>query len=86
MKHLKYCMYGALLAGEKRHPQEVMHELGITYEYAIPQSMADAWWLYNCQYGELPGFITETKCSRNHAKLNKLPDSYINDSKYLDVK
>lgn len=86
MKHLRYDLTGALYAGEKRHPEEVLHELGITYEQAIPQSMADQWWLFNCQYGELPSYISEMKCDRWTAKQYGLPDSYVNHMKYLEVK
>lgn len=35
--------------GGSKHPQTVMNELGITYRYAIPQSIADQWWFFNCK-------------------------------------
>lgn len=43
VKHLRYDCIGAAYAGKSRHPQ-VIRELGIMYELAIPQSMGDQWW------------------------------------------
>lgn len=43
MKHLRFDMYSA-----EGHPQEVMKNLGITYQHATPQSMGDQWWFWNC--------------------------------------
>jgi len=45
------------------HPQKAMKELGITYQYATPQSMYEQWWFWNCQGlpDELPPFLTELK-------------------------
>jgi hypothetical protein len=51
-KHLRYdCLYGVHEDEEmpKGHPQEVMKRLGITYQYATPQSISDAWWFWNCE-------------------------------------
>lgn len=79
MKHLLYDCIGAWSAGEKRHPQTVMRELGITYELAIPQSICDQWWLFNCQYGELPKFIDEMKADARLVNRYKLPKGYKND-------
>jgi hypothetical protein len=31
------------------HAQEYMRKLGITYELATPQSIADCWWFWNCK-------------------------------------
>jgi hypothetical protein len=33
----------------KVHAQEYMRSLGITYEHATPQSIADCWWFWNCR-------------------------------------
>lgn len=43
------------------HPQQVMKELGITYQYATPQSLGDQWWFWNCENVPemLPKGITE---------------------------
>ena len=30
------------------HAQKYMRSLGITYEHATPQSIADCWWFWNC--------------------------------------
>ena len=78
MKHLRYDCMGAAYAGEDRQPQEVMREIGITYERAIPKSMGDQWWLFNCDYGDLPDFITEMKCDDWMAKQYRLPKEYKN--------
>jgi len=56
--NLRFDCYGACLAGEYRHAQTVMKELGITYQRATPQSMGDQWWFWNCEYTcDLPHFI-----------------------------
>lgn len=49
MKKLTYCTIKANLNGEFRHPQEVMGDLGINYQYATPQPMFDSWWFWNCE-------------------------------------
>ena len=56
---LRYDLYGAGLAGEMRHPQTVMRELGIEYDEGIPQSLGDQWWFMGCSNVPevLPGFI-----------------------------
>lgn len=59
--HLRYCtMAAGFGCGEDRHPQTVMRELGITYQHATPQSMADQWWFWNCENvpAELPKYLT----------------------------
>lgn len=57
--NLTFDMYGAHLAGEHRHAQVVMRELGIIYQDATPQSMGDQWWFWNCEYTcDLPSYIT----------------------------
>lgn len=48
--NLRYCMMSADDCDEHRHPQLVMRELGITYERAVPQSVADQWWFLNCEH------------------------------------
>jgi len=58
--HLRYCMHGAYIAGEKEHPQKAMKTLEIEYERAIPQSIGDQWWFLHCSNlpKELPEFLT----------------------------
>lgn len=58
-KHLRY----DCLTNYKGHPQEVMKELGITYQMATPQSMTDEWWFWNCENipNPLPDFLYEFK-------------------------
>lgn len=43
--HLKLNCY----MGYNEHPQDVMKRLGITYQHATPQSIADQWWFWNCE-------------------------------------
>jgi len=59
--HLRFCMYSACDNKESRHPQEVMKSLGIDYQHATPQSVADQWWFWNCKNvpDQLPAFLTE---------------------------
>ena len=30
------------------HAQQAMKELGITYQKAVPKSLGDCWWFWNC--------------------------------------
>lgn len=52
------------------HAQTVMKSLGITYQYAIPQSIADRWDFWNCKNvpSPLPAFLSE---------ITGTPHSYI---------
>ena len=59
--HLRYSMMTAGIdCNENRHPQLVMRELGIAYQHATPQSIADQWWFWNCKNvpAELPKYLT----------------------------
>lgn len=61
-KHLRYdYMTAGMNCNETRHAQEVMKELGITYQDATPQSMGNQFWFWNCKNipENLPEFITE---------------------------
>jgi hypothetical protein len=61
--HLRYNLYGASIAGDNRHAQVAMKELGITYQHATPQSISDEWWFWNCKDvpATLPKYIEELK-------------------------
>jgi len=61
--NLDYSLLGASDCKEYRHPQEVMRALGIAYQHATPQSIADAWWFWNCENvpPELPPYLRELK-------------------------
>lgn len=37
------------LWGVNEHAQKVMKKLGITYSLAVPQSLGDSWWFFNCK-------------------------------------
>lgn len=60
--HLRYDLMDASLShNESRHAQVVMRELGITYQHATPQSIAEQWWFWNCENvpDKLPSYITK---------------------------
>lgn len=44
-----------------KHPQRVMKKLGIKYTHAVPQSMGDQWWFFNCVNipNPLPPYLEE---------------------------
>lgn len=50
-----YNMYAA----PDEHPQRVMHDLGIDYVHAVPQSIADCWHFWGCSNlpDPLPPFL-----------------------------
>lgn len=60
MTHLRYDLWSAQEGGVRGHAQHVMRELGITYQYATPQSIADQWWFWNCANipNPLPPYLT----------------------------
>jgi len=47
----------------KKYVLVPVKELGITYQHATPQSVADCWQFWNCENipNELPEYITEFK-------------------------
>jgi hypothetical protein len=59
--HLRFDMITAYHSGATEHPQKVMKDLGITYEDATPQSIADQWWFWNCENvpDTLPRYLSE---------------------------
>ena len=77
MIHLRYDVLGAHYSRESRHPEVVIKELGIEYKIAIPQSMAEQWWLFDCNDTELPSFITTMSADARLVERYKLPKSYI---------
>lgn len=42
-KHVSLDVYRA-----EEHAQVTMRKLGVTYDLAVPQSMGDCWWFFNC--------------------------------------
>ena len=56
-KDLRYNMYGS----PDGHPQKIMAGLGIKYQVAVPQSMGDQWWFFNCENipSPLPDYLEE---------------------------
>jgi hypothetical protein len=69
MSHLRFDCYGAWDAGVKDHPQAVMKQLGITYQHATPQTIADQWWFWNCHGipDPLPPYLSELKIKPHKA-------------------
>lgn len=61
--HLIFDAIRAYFSGKTAHPQDVMSELGITYQHATPQSISDQWWFWNCENipDTLPGYLSELK-------------------------
>ena len=61
--HLCFCMRKAYDCGVNGHPQKVMKELGIAYQHATPQSIADQWWFWNCENipQKLPEYLEVAK-------------------------
>lgn len=62
-------LYGSLLAGDTRHAQQIIKDLGIKYKIAIPQSMIDAWDFWGCTNipNVLPEYVQHTM--KNPRKL-----------------
>ncbi len=60
-RNLRYSYLGAGDAGENRHAQVVMKELGITWRESIPQTIADQWWFLGCEDvpASLPAYVNE---------------------------
>lgn len=60
-RHLRFSCYGAHVANQHSHPQLIMDDLGIKWQHATPQSIADQWWFWNCENVPdiLPEFITD---------------------------
>lgn len=60
-RHLIYSMNEALFnCGVRAHPQLIMQELGIKYQYSVPQSMVDLWEFWNCENipDNLPSYLS----------------------------
>lgn len=53
-------MTAQLDCNESKHAQEVMRELGITYQHSTPQTLYDSWYFWNCENipDKLPKYIT----------------------------
>lgn len=49
MIHLDFQYLDAQEAGDNRHAQQAFKDLGIEYEFAVPQTMGDCWWFFNCK-------------------------------------
>lgn len=67
MINLRYSLYGA----PNKHPQEDMRDMGISYTYGIPQSIADQWWFMDCKNipDALPEYITRMEADRDYNEL-----------------
>jgi hypothetical protein len=79
--NLRYCLITAAIdCGETRHAQEVMRELGISYQHATPQSIGDQWWFWNCTgvTFPLPQFLTPLTVKPREAIGRGLSESDAN--------
>lgn len=47
--HLVLDVQRDLTGDDSRHAEQVMRDLGITYQHATPQSMYDCWIFWNCK-------------------------------------
>jgi hypothetical protein len=65
MKDLVVYLYTA-----PKHAQVLMRELGITYQLAVPQSIGDCWWFFNCE--NVPTELPEYLSVRDFGDLNEL--------------
>ena len=65
MKDLVVDLYTA-----PKHAQICMRELGITYQLAVPQSLGDCWWFFNCE--NVPEELPEWATVRDFGDLNTL--------------
>ena len=63
MKNLCLSLYALWDFGDKRHAQTVMKDLGISYLFSIPQSIADVWWFWGCSSvpDPLPPYLSEMR-------------------------
>lgn len=54
----------------EEHAVKLMKRLGITYKLAVPQSLGDQWWFFNCRNvpPELPSCVT----TRDFGNLDRL--------------
>lgn len=59
--HLFLSCIGAHYEGNDKHAQEIMGDLGITYQHSTPQSIMDGWQFWNCKNvpEELPNYISK---------------------------
>lgn len=59
--NLTYQYNEAFDRGERRHAQEVMESLGITYQKSTPRSLTESYWFWGCKNvpKRLPPYIHE---------------------------
>lgn len=60
-----------------KHAQLIMRDLGITYQLAVPQSMADCWWFFNCE--NVPESLPEYVYIRDFGDLGRLVGRGLSD-------
>lgn len=51
MKHLKFDVraYVEIFGINSKHPKKFMDDAGIIYSHAVPQTLGDQWWFFNCE-------------------------------------
>ncbi len=86
LKNLRYSLH----TSEEKHPQLVMRELGISYMYAVPQSLYESWHFWGCVNVpvKLPPNISEIKTNPRraigHGLTEKQANSIIKRSKRVN--
>lgn len=58
------------------HAQALMKRLGITYYTAVPQSMGDCWWFFNCR--NVPDVLPSSITMHDFGDLNQLVGDGLN--------
>lgn len=80
--HLRLDLINLARSGDTTsHAQEVMKDLGITYQYATPQSLFDSWLFWNCDSvpADLPSYIAILDVNPMDAVGNGLSESQANE-------
>lgn len=52
------------------HPQKLLRRLGVTYFKAVPQSLGECWWFFNCR--SLPDPLPAALQVRDFGDLGRL--------------
>ena len=66
---ISFDIYASIL-----HPQKVLKDLGVTYQKAVPQSIADCWWFFGVENlpDDLPDDLKRQIEVKDFGDLNRL--------------
>lgn len=75
-KLYRYDLIGASLAGEPRHPQQVVKDLGLKIVYGEPVPIADCWMFrfaepFNLELPSYIEYVPETEGTAKRYRLHK---------------